>query len=315
MNRKELAVLLDAFAVPPAAFAVRERKPAIDIELPRRRGEWSLRIIVHHVVAPDDSVVGLLVWMAPTSTKVEPRPRAAGMIWDTEGSRRMWSSQDTWMLRSNRVEDYEPIRDVDQFFAQIVRFPDLPRIVALANSAEGDTEPVQAKVALLHDEFNLVNLHVVAKRVGSRVIGCALDITQWEPTEMDPLIAVRSQGLLLTDSSRAILAFRPLDGELPTPEILYWVTSPPPTVAYWSESGPASRGKAALIHPDDHDALRCAQAELLHHGQATASVRLCGHTEQWVTTNVSLQPYPSTAEVPLYIAVFSPPTEAGRHTW
>lgn len=314
LARKELAILLDALTVPPAAFTVREREPVIDIELPRRTGEWALRIIVHHVVAPDDSVVGILVWIAPTSTKVEPRPRAAGMIWDTEGTRRMWSSEDTWMLRSNRVEDYEPIRDVDQFFAQIVRFPDLPRIVALANSAEDHAEPVQTKVALLHDEFNLVNLQVVAKRVGSQVIGCALDITQWDPTEMDPLIAVRSQGLLLTDSSRAILAFRPLNGELPTPEILYWVTSPPPAVAYWSEGGPAARGKSTLIHPDDHAALRSAQAELSRHQQATASVRLCGRTDEWITTNVSLQPYPSTT-VPLYIAVFSPPTDTRTRTW
>ncbi|WP_042376514.1 GAF domain-containing protein [Gordonia alkanivorans] len=280
-----------AFALAPRSFAEREESPLMDSTVPTKSG--SKRLILHHVVGPDDSVVGLLMWIGPADEPAEPRPRSAGMKWEID-SQRTHNSLDTYMLRTNSPKNFASIKDADQFFNRVVRFPDMAHVVDLCSQSDSaDIPPLFSKVTMLHDEPRLVNLQIVAKRLGSVVVGIGLDITQWEPAQMDPLTAMRASGLSPASYSRAVMAFQERRG---IPGIVHWITDPPSWLAYWDADRPLRRAPGGLICPDDWDVLAEAKAQI-DSGAAetvTVTVRLQGADGSWIGTSATLSDHPGT---------------------
>lgn len=304
MDRASLDKLLDhAFSCPAEPFDTRKRKPLFDARIPTRLSPK--RMVAHQVVANDHLVVALLLWIGPSDGEPGPPPRAAGIIWDTT-THQVENTRDTTALWSPNPEAFVKSNSPDQILGRVIQFADLPKVIELTNTppAEGGA-PFLGTVTLLHASLGPRKHLAAAKKVGHSVIGVVMDIDEWDKVEMDPLIAVISQGLTITDISRAVMCFyRTPTGDIPT--VIYWVTAPPPEVAFWDDTGPVDRGATDLIHPDDLDALIQARETLTRDGgSAIAQVRLLGTDGGWITVNAALGPYPG--DVPsLFLVEITP---------
>jgi hypothetical protein len=321
IDRPVLTRMLDgAFAMPVKPFEEREAHPLVDLELPTKVG--NKRVVVHHVVAPNDEAIGLLVWIGFPTEPLEPRPRTAGMMWAVD-LRQTYSSKDTVMLRSNSTDKSGSAVDADQFFHRVLRFPQMAEIVDMCNDEKGDrAEPVFCTVTLLHDDLRLVNVRIATKRRGQFVFGVGVDISQWEAAQVDPLTAMRVTGLSPSDQSRAVLAFRG-SGSGGPPGIVWWVTDPPAWIAFWGTNRPSheqpgdflsglpAQRKGKLIYKDDFDALIAAREDLDSGRvtEVTLPVRLQGADGSWVKTSATLSNHPDRARLLYIIDIAAEPTD------
>lgn len=297
------AVLAKAFdvvlGIPPQSFEDRERKPIFDEPV---EGLSQKRVIIHQIVAADEYVVGLQVWIGGVDETPEPRPRTAGMLF-TLNTFTVHNSRDTWMLRADSPESLGTFEDSDQFFNRVARFPDIGDVVDICSDAPTRSQ-LSSRVTLIHDNAHLVNLQIVAKRVGDSVFGLGHDITQWVKPQLDTITLMRSTGTVPTGRHTAVLAFRRTpDTE---PAIVFWVTPPPSWLKYWDGTGPLERGQDGLIHPDDHRDLVEARTSLDAEkaGTVEKKVRLRSSDDSWISVPLTLTNYPSQ-ETKLYIAEFA----------
>lgn len=295
------AIVYAALDREPAAFGSREESPLLDGVLDGRHG--ARRIVVHHVVCPGDVVFGLQLWVGEVDEPIEPRTRAAGIIWETAGS--VQNNEDTWMLGSPNLAGYGDVNEPDQFFTQTVRFDDMLKLIELCANPQPGAE-LFTSLTLLHKAGHLATLLVVGRAYGDQVRFITMITTPWDAPTIDPVTAMRISGVTpVTQSSCALMSFtRAAPRE---PVIAYWVTEPPAEIAHWSGPKVDDRGGQGLIHSDDGPALLDA-SRAVDGGAANVetSVRLRRTDGTWQMMSAAVTAYPDpVVSVRIYIVKFT----------
>ncbi|MFC0313672.1 hypothetical protein ACFQNE_02585 [Gordonia phosphorivorans] len=287
--KADLERLVDAaLRLPADRFQDRELTPLLSSRINGRQGPRNLQ--VHHVVGPDEMVVGLLLWIGRIDEPVTARPRAAGVRFHPE-SRRMETGADGWMLHASNLDRMGNARPADSLVNRVVYVPHVGELVDLCASRAPVITDLQTEVSLVHEDLRLVNVAAAVRRRGNQVWWIGMDITRWSPPPTSPELALRLSGLP-SPAARGILTFR--DDPESVPSVLFWVSEPPQWTAYWSEGSPQPDGLGTLLHREDRAALLEAR-DRIDSGivSVATTVRVRRRDQGWQTVEATLSRFPS----------------------
>lgn len=297
----DLSGLIDAaFTAPVLPLSQRETTPVVSTSVEGRRGRRAVEI--HHVVDTRGVACGLQAWVADPEVEMEPRPRAAGFMYE-HASGHVTNSEDTWLLGASTTEGYGRVGDPDQFLNQVVRADDVVGTMELVAKPPLRESQI-ARTTLLHKDGHLDTVVTPARVYPDGVRFLTQVITPWAPPEIDPATAMR----LADEAGDQLCALVSFTDDLPA--IVYWAISPPSWVAYWSGKAAVSRDDRGVLHEGDRTELASA-CEQLDSGAQTAALtlRLRAIDGGWRAVSATLTRYPSQTQMRFYVMTMTPGTE------